>query len=66
MKKKKIVVAGSAICLAASMVITSFAATEHWNDNSAKTAVSNDWNNYKKKWENIKTDYEKISLTAQG
>lgn len=63
MKKKRIVVAGSAVCLAASMVITSFAATEHWNDNSAKTAVSNDWNNYKKKWENIKTDYEKISLT---
>lgn len=63
MKKKRIIAAGSAVCLAASMAITSFAATEHWNDNSAKTAVSNDWDKYKKKWENIKGDYEQISLT---
>lgn len=63
MKKSRIIAASSAVCLAASMAITSFAATEHWNDNSAKTAVSNDWAKFKKEWENIKTDYEKLSLS---
>lgn len=63
MKKKRIIAASSAVCLAASMAITSFAATEHWNDNSAKTAVSNDWSKYKKKWETIKNNYEKLSLS---
>lgn len=63
MNKKRIIAAGSAVCLAASMAITSFAATEHWNDNSAKTTISNDWTKYKKKWESIKNDYEQLSLS---
>ena len=65
-KKKSLLVGAGAVCLAASVAVSgfvAFAATEHWNDNSAKTAVSSEWENWKTKWETIKTDYEKISLS---
>ena len=63
---KKLLVSGSAVCMAAAVAtvaITSYAATEHWNDNSGKTAISTEWENWKTEWETVKTDYEKISLT---
>lgn len=61
--KKTLFTAAGAVCLAASVAVTGFAATEHWNDNSGKTAISKEWKNWKEKWETIKNDYEKISLS---
>ena len=64
--KKSLFATTGAVCLATSLAVSgfaTFAATEHWNDNSAKTAVSSEWEDWKTKWENIKIDYEKISLT---
>ena len=52
----------SAACLAGTMAVTGFAATEHWNDNSGKKAISDEWSQWKTKWETIKTDYEKVSM----
>ena len=51
----------AAACLAGTMAVTGFAATEHWNDNSGKKAISDEWSQWKTKWETIKTDYEKVS-----
>ena len=59
---KKMAISGLAVCLTGIVGLTGFAATEHWNDNSAKSAISNEWEQWKAKWESIKTDYEKISL----
>lgn len=64
--KKKLFATTGAVCLATSLAVggfAAFAATEHWNDNSGKTAVSSEWEKWKTKWETIKTDYEKISLS---
>ena len=45
----------AAVCLASTMAVTGFAATEHWNDNSGKKAISDEWSQWKTKWETIKT-----------
>ena len=58
---KKMAISGLAVCLTGIVGLTGFAATEHWNDNSAKSAISNEWEQWKAKWESIKTDYEKIT-----
>ena len=65
MKKigKKMAISGMAVCLVGMAGFTGLAATEHWNDNSAKSAISHEWEQWKTKWESIKTDYEKISLS---
>lgn len=60
---KKVVMSGIAVCLTGTVALTSLAATEHWNDNSGKTALSTEWAQWKAEWENVKTDYEKIALT---
>jgi len=60
---KKIIVPSIAVCLIGTVTLRGAAATEHWNDNSAKTAISHEWENWKAEWERIKTDYEKISLS---
>lgn len=60
---KKITISGIAVCLTGMISLTGLAATEHWNDNSAKSAISPEWEQWKTEWENIKTDYEKISLS---
>lgn len=60
---KKMAISGVAVCLTGIVSLTGLAATEHWNDNSAKTALSYEWEQWKKDWEDIKTDYEKISLS---
>ena len=57
---KKAAMSGMAVCLAGITGLTSLAATEHWNDNSAKSAISYEWEQWKTKWESIKTDYEKF------
>ena len=62
-RTKKLILSATAVCLVGTMAVTSFAATEHWNDNSAKTAVSKEWKNWKVKWEQEKNDYEKIALS---
>lgn len=61
--KNRVMMASTAICLSAAVAVTSIAATEHWNDNSSKTALSDEWAQYKAEWETIKTDYENVSLT---
>ena len=63
MKRRRMIAAGGAVCLAASVAVTAFAATEHWNDNSGKNAISSQWNSYKNKWETIKTDYEQLAMS---
>ena len=62
MRKSRLFMSAAAACLAGSMAVTGFAATEHWNDNSGKKAISDEWSQWKTKWENIKTDYEKVSM----
>lgn len=63
MRKSKLFMSAAAVCLAGTMAVTGFAATEHWNDNSGKKAISDEWSQWKTKWETIKTDYEKVSMT---
>lgn len=62
MRKSRLFMSAAAACLAGSMAVTGFAATEHWNDNSGKKAISDEWSQWKTKWETIKTDYEKVSM----
>ena len=62
MRKSRLFMSAAAACLAGSIAVTGFAATEHWNDNSGKKAISDEWSQWKTKWENIKTDYEKVSM----
>lgn len=62
MRKSRLFMSAAAACLAGTMAVTGFAATEHWNDNSGKKAISDEWSQWKTKWETIKTDYEKISM----
>lgn len=62
MRKSRLFMSAAVACLAGSMAVTGFAATEHWNDNSGKKAISDEWSQWKTKWENIKTDYEKVSM----
>ena len=62
MRKSRLFMSAAAVCLAGSMAVTGFAATEHWNDNSGKKAISDEWSQWKTKWETIKTDYEKVSM----
>lgn len=62
MRKSRLFMSAAAACLAGSMAVTGFAATEHWNDNSGKKAISDEWSQWKTKWKNIKTDYEKVSM----
>lgn len=62
MRKSRLFMSATAACLAGTMAVTGFAATEHWNDNSGKKAISDEWSQWKTKWENIKTDYEKVSM----
>ena len=61
MRKSRLFMSAAA-CLAGTMAVTGFAATEHWNDNSGKKAISDEWSQWKTKWETIKTDYEKVSM----
>ena len=61
MRKSRLFMSAAAACLAGTMAVTGFAATEHWNDNSGKKAISDEWSQWKTKWETIKTDYEKVS-----
>lgn len=62
MKKSKLFMSAAAICIAGTMLMTGYAATEHWNDNSANKDVSKEWSQWKIKWETIKNDYEKVSM----
>lgn len=62
MRKSRLFMSATAACLAGTMAVTGFAATEHWNDNSGKKAISDEWSQWKTKWETIKTDYEKVSM----
>lgn len=62
MRKSRLFMSAAAACLAGTMAVTGFAATEHWNDNSGKKAISDEWSQWKTKWETIKTDYEKVSM----
>lgn len=62
MRKSRLFMSAEAACLAGTMAVTGFAATEHWNDNSGKKAISDEWSQWKTKWETIKTDYEKVSM----
>ena len=62
MRKSRLFMSAAAACLAGTMAVTGFAATEHWNDNSGKKAISDEWLQWKTKWETIKTDYEKVSM----
>lgn len=62
MRKSRLFMSAVAACLAGTMAVTGFAATEHWNDNSGKKAISDEWSQWKTKWETIKTDYEKVSM----
>lgn len=62
MRKSRLFMSVAAACLAGTMAVTGFAATEHWNDNSGKKAISDEWSQWKTKWETIKTDYEKVSM----
>lgn len=62
MRKSILFMSVAAACLAGTMAVTGFAATEHWNDNSGKKAISDEWSQWKTKWETIKTDYEKVSM----
>ena len=61
--KFRAAMSATALCLAGSVAITGLAATEHWNDNSGKTAISDEWKSWKTKWETVKTDYEQVALT---
>ncbi len=61
--KKKLVVLSFAVILLFSITITSFAALEHWNDNSSNKKISLNWENWKAAWESVKNNYEYISLT---
>lgn len=63
MRKSRLFMSAAAACLAGTMAVTGFAATEHWNDNSGKKAISDEWSQWKTEWETIKTDYEKVSMT---
>lgn len=62
MRKSRLFMSAAAACLAGTMAVTGFAATEHWNDNLGKKAISDEWSQWKTKWETIKTDYEKVSM----
>lgn len=62
MRKSRLFMSAAAACLAGTMAVTGFAATEHWNDNSGKKAISDELSQWKTKWETIKTDYEKVSM----
>ena len=62
MRKSRLFMSAAAACLAGTMAVTGFAATEHRNDNSGKKAISDEWSQWKTKWETIKTDYEKVSM----
>lgn len=62
MRKSRLFMSAAAACLAGTMAVTGFAATEHWNDNSGKKAISDEWSQWKTKWETIKKDYEKVSM----
>ena len=62
MRKSRLFMSAAAACLAGTMAVTGFAATEHWNDKSGKKAISDEWSQWKTKWETIKTDYEKVSM----
>jgi len=62
MRKSRLFMSAAATRLAGTMAVTGFAATEHWNDNSGKKAISDEWSQWKTKWETIKTDYEKVSM----
>ena len=66
MRKSRLFMSAAAACLAGTMAVTGFAATEHWNDNSGKKAISDEWSQWKTKWETIKTDYEKVSGAGCG
>ncbi|ERT57119.1 MULTISPECIES: purple acid phosphatase family protein [Megasphaera] len=66
--KKKITAYVAAVLCMASVGV--FAATSHWNDASltpqatTRTAVSDntDWQEWKAHWEEIKSDYEQVSI----
>ena len=66
MRKSRLFMSAAAACLAGTMAVTGFAATEHWNDNSGKKAISDEWSQWKTKWETIKTDYEKVSMVPHS
>lgn len=51
------------LCLSASVGITTFGATEHYNDASA-TADNAAWTAWKEAWEDIADDYEYPSVTV--
>lgn len=61
--RKNFLISGLTAGLVLTTAITGFAATEHWNDNSANENVSTEWTAWKTNWEGIKNNYEQISLT---
>ena len=46
MRKSRLFMSAAAACLAGTMAVTGFAATEHWNDNSGKKAISDEWSQW--------------------
>ena len=63
---KKIVAAALALSVVGvSAGITAIAATEHWNDATANTAVSAEWESWKTEWETVKNNHEQIVLRSE-
>lgn len=60
--RKKVLVSGLAASLVLTTAVTGLAATEHWNDNAANENISTEWVSWKDDWENVKNNYEQISL----
>ena len=60
---KRRVIAAVFTLLTATMVCSpAYASTEHYND-SSKTGDADAWQAYKDNWENLSSDYTKVSLT---
>lgn len=61
--KKKLVVLLLIEILLFSISMPSYAAPEHWNDNSANKKVSSEWADWKSQWKSVKNNHELIALT---
>ena len=63
-KGKRIACFALAAAIVASSCLSAAAATENWNDASANTSVSDEWEAWKTEWQTVQNDYEKIALTV--
>ncbi len=60
--KRKVIAAMLTLLTATMVCPTAYAATEHYNDSSV-TGDAEEWQAYKDNWENLSSDYTKVSLT---